>query len=590
MAKFYICLLLFQILAWPLAHGQKIEIKTSDFGILSQASKERISMHYNAGVLFAGETLLYKIYCIDTDLSRLSTLSKVAYLDLMAYDGSYVFRHKIRLNSGQGQGDFFVPSKVPSGNYVLVGYTNWMKNKGEGSFFRLPMTIINPYIETKYLANDTNIDTRDETTVGSKIISRISQGNTSQNVKLSLDTLSFKKREKVSLTISSLEEKIEQGTFSLSVRKVSALDSLSPKTLGKPELSNISDKRLKAKFVYLPELRGELISGSVIYKDSGLPTAGTNISLSIPGQAFVFDVVSTDQKGRFFFNLSSGYDGEIAIIQSLVNSDSLPVEIRVDNPYTDAGLHFELSAFNINSMLKDRIEERSIHSQIENAYSEIRQDTLISAEANYPFFYEENYDIFNLDDYTRFPSVKETFIEIIQYASIRKSGGKMSFSILPSNNLLNSPYPPLVLVDGIQIPNHEDIIAYGARNIQRILIFREKFFYGSKGYQGALVFETVDGDYFEIMNRKGRHIVNLFKPQPRKKYFKQVYEMESIEDTSHIPDYRYQLLWEPNIRFDNSQKTIDFFTSDVSGNFEISLEGFTDEGVPVSIREVIVVE
>lgn len=75
---------------------------------------------------------------------------------------------------------------------------------------------------------------------------------------------------------------------------------------------------------------------------------------------------------------------------------------------------------------------------------------------------------------------------------------------------------------------------------------------------------------------------------PVKKYFNQIYRKENNND--RIPDYRNQLLWKPHIEFNKEELTIDFFTSDIVGDFEISLEGFTLDGQSVSIREVLKVE
>jgi hypothetical protein len=44
------------------------------------------------------------------------------------------------------------------------------------------------------------------------------------------------------------------------------------------------------------------------------------------------------------------------------------------------------------------------------------------------------------------------------------------------------------------------------------------------------------------------------------------------------------------VSLENQETTITFFTSDVSGIFEISLEGFTNGGTPVSLRETFEVK
>jgi len=59
---------------------------------------------------------------------------------------------------------------------------------------------------------------------------------------------------------------------------------------------------------------------------------------------------------------------------------------------------------------------------------------------------------------------------------------------------------------------------------------------------------------------------------------------------NRIPDYRNQLLWIPNFKLDRQEKIIKFFTSDNKGVYEICLEGFTNDGKPVSLKQNITIK
>ena len=43
-----------------------------------------------------------------------------------------------------GQGDFFLPADVVSGNYKIIAYTQWMKNGIDQHYFQSNIVIINP--------------------------------------------------------------------------------------------------------------------------------------------------------------------------------------------------------------------------------------------------------------------------------------------------------------------------------------------------------------------------------------------------------------------------------------------------------------
>ena len=77
----------------------------------------------------------------------------------------------------------------------------------------------------------------------------------------------------------------------------------------------------------------------------------------------------------------------------------------------------------------------------------------------------------------------------------------------------------------------------------------------------------------------------LFKPNESKNYYQQSYEGDLKDDYKRLPDFRYQLIWLPNFNTKNKQEKIQFFTSDITGKFEVSLEGFTNSGKPVSLKK-----
>ena len=77
----------------------------------------------------------------------------------------------------------------------------------------------------------------------------------------------------------------------------------------------------------------------------------------------------------------------------------------------------------------------------------------------------------------------------------------------------------------------------------------------------------------------------LFRPELAKDYFQQDYRYS--ERYKRIPDYRNQLVWEPQFRLDSTSKDFSFYTSDVKGAYEVVLEGFNEQGKPLSLRRVI---
>ncbi|WP_373517044.1 hypothetical protein, partial [Pricia sp.] len=64
-----------------IVHGQTIE--NENLSVYDEIPKENLFVHYNSSVLFSGETLYYKIYCLNAKTANLSSLSKIAYIELV---------------------------------------------------------------------------------------------------------------------------------------------------------------------------------------------------------------------------------------------------------------------------------------------------------------------------------------------------------------------------------------------------------------------------------------------------------------------------------------------------------------------------
>lgn len=124
-------------------------------------SAEYISTHTNTTVLVAGESLLFKIYCVNQSSNTLSQLSKVAYFELVDSDRKTIVQNKILLENGTGQGDYFIPTTIASGNYKLIAYTALMLNNDSLNFSQTDFIIVNPF-EKNLASNSENKIEKDD--------------------------------------------------------------------------------------------------------------------------------------------------------------------------------------------------------------------------------------------------------------------------------------------------------------------------------------------------------------------------------------------------------------------------------------------
>lgn len=568
-------------------HGQNINEK--DFNLnLNEFPQEKVYVHFNTTFLVAGESLFYKIYCLNADTNKLSNLSKIAYVELINSDRNTIFKHKIILKSGLGKGDFFIKASIPSGNYKLIAYTQWMRNKGETTFFQNDVTIINPFRANKRLTVKTEND--QDTIIRNSGFAKdnfkpIIKPIKNEFIGLYTNKKTFGKREKVSLSIKGLKSNLSHGNYSISVKKVNAVDAPS-KTNSKSFIDkNQVKESIKGSIFFLPELRGEIISGSVYFKNTNTTVPNVKVALSIPNKNSIFKIATTNKFGVFYFNINETFNGLNAIIQVIEpKKHDLSIEINKYEPPNYSDLVF--NDFILTPELNDLILKKSISNQIENAYYSVKKDSIQPVKFNTPT-YEVKAKTYNLNDYTKFKTLKETITEVVDAVYLLQKNREHTFHVKFYNNINQNNLLPLVLIDGVIIQNHNSIMDYNARSIKSIKVVRDKYIYGGQLFNGIIAIKTLNGDF--NLSTEGSYVkkIELEKPQINKSYFKQEYRNSNL---GRIPDFRNQLLWHPNLTLNSEEHKISFYTSDNTGNYEISLEGFTENGKPVTIKEFITVK
>ena len=112
-------------------------------GYNKKVLQEKLYMHVDRNFYVAGDILWCKLYVVDAGFHQPLGMSKLAYVEVFDENHSPVLQAKISLEQGKGNGSLFLPVSIPSGNYKIRAYTNWMKNAGPDYFFEKQITIVN---------------------------------------------------------------------------------------------------------------------------------------------------------------------------------------------------------------------------------------------------------------------------------------------------------------------------------------------------------------------------------------------------------------------------------------------------------------
>lgn len=551
---------------------------------------ESIYITPNTNSYLSGETLRYKLFCIDKQNNTATIYSKIAYVELIDQNQKSVFTQKLFLENGTANGDFFIPTTLETGNYKLIGYTKWMLNKINPDFFNIDIYIVNPYESNSKSSNNpirTKI-TEDRKYIDEDLVT--ASNNTNSNLNITITKKTYSNREKIDLKIKTNSDEFVKGSYSLSIRKIDGLlskNKLSFDEYTKANANRKTDNTIDPKNLVLPELRGEIISGKIISKISGSSTENKNISISIPGKNFEVKISKTDSNGHFIFILDKPCTNSNIIIQ-LIDADKENYSIEIDKPktlnYTD--LTFDADPI-YNTNFNKNIKERAISNQIENAYYNITKDSLLAIK-DQKKFYDPLAKEYVLDDYNRFPTLKETAVEIVNEMTYKQSGNKYELHIFDYDKQFELTTPPLVIVDGLLIQDMNELFEYKMSNVYKISVVNRSYYFGTKLFSGLISFTTKNFNY--LSNLSGSFIIKpeILRPLGKKEYYQPDYTNK--DKNSRIPDYRHQLAWLPDLKLNDKENTISFYTSDVNGQFEIVLEGFSELGKSVYIQEIIEVK
>jgi predicted RNase H-related nuclease YkuK (DUF458 family) len=552
--------------------------KDNSITVLNEIDKnlnETIFVSTNTNSFLTGETLFYKIFCVDRLTNMPTKYTKVAYLELINSNKEIVFTHKLFLENGTANSEFFIPTTLETGIYKIVGYTKWMQNKDPEVYFNTDIYIVNPYKEKPITAVDPVTDEKP----------MIESNVTDDNILFEIKNKTFTNREQIELKINTDSDDFRNGNYMISIRKTDTFLSKNKILFSeyqKANRSTVSNNEIVSPDFSFPELRGEIISGRITSINEEIKNK--KIALSIVGKNYDLKLARTDEQGKFIFNLEKSNPNSNVVVQILDNNKE-SYTIELDKPKEVDFSKLAFSNLQFNSESDKNITERLISSQVENAYYNIKKDSLVNPSNSLPFFRSSKE--YKLDDFTRFTTMEETITEVVSGVVYRKDNKNYSLHVYDYDENYESALSPLILVDGLILEDLNEFFASSPKNIYKVNVVKGLYYYGSKSFNGLIAFTTKNGNYETALKESFIIKPYFLRPQSKKEYFQPDYLNNKNLRT---PDYRHQLLWVPNVDLNKANSKFTFYTSDVSGLFEVLLEGFSASGKPVYIKKIIEVK
>ena len=196
-----------------------------------------------------------------------------------------------------------------------------------------------------------------------------------------------------------------------------------------------------------------------------------------------------------------------------------------------------------------------------------------------------------LDEYTRFTTMREVFIEFIIGARFRRNAGKQELSVFVKRGD-NYTYGmmPLVLLDGVPITDHDAIYNYDPLTVERINTYYGPYTLGGYIFDGIIELMTYRRLHENLNLNRSSQIITYEGPQLPYRLNTPDYS-EDKNRRSRMPDGRHTLLWNPDVWTDGKTSIrLPFDTSDLTGEFQATVEGITNDGKFISATSFFKVE
>src|SRR5574344_9549 len=526
--------------------------------------REKVYITTDKSAYVAGDMMWISAFCIDMNTLKPSHFSNIAYVEIHSGD-AMVQTGKVALSNGRGGGRIILSNTLPTGNYKILAYTAQSCNEQDFDYTSDSRTI-----------SIFNTFTSEREPDGVEIVDNVPQ--TLSAAHPGQVTISTGGTSGTSVPITFKNNGTEPVNISVSVYHDDGIQE--PYNAGIASfVNNLRNAPAPGQFVSnrTPEYEGEIIRAKVTGAGAGM-SAMEDICTFISAPGGDQNVYSSviDKDGNTAFYTANIYGRQDVFLEIENPPAGTSPHLELISPFVDVKVS-GVPKLQMSQDYAGALKERSLGMQVEK---------LFEADSLYDFLPISGHHLFTdghiryvLDDYTRFPSMEEVFIEFIAEARVRKIDGKREIQVR-MEDLLNSVYfaqgASLLMVDGVPVLDQDRIFSYDPLLVQYIDIYPYTYFLGMRCFNGVVNLVTYKKNLPSFSMSDNVRIVDYQGPD-----FPMAYTCAGTG--KDYPDYRQTLYWHPSISIEpGASYTIQCKTPAYRGRFNIAVEGLTGNCEPVS--------
>ena len=218
-------------------------------------------------------------------------------------------------------------------------------------------------------------------------------------------------------------------------------------------------------YKFLPEYTGHIITGKITDSATRKPLPSVIVYLSVPGDRTQFYASKSDANGNIRFYTREVYGPGEIILQPEGYSLS-GYNIEINTPFGDQFSKKPAAALQLSAELKNAIEQNSINAQVQRKFFADQLKIYNLPQTDSIAFYGKPDEKYLLDDYTRFTTMEEVLREYVSGALVGRARGKFHLNVIDLVNNRLFKDNPLVLLDGVPVPDMDRIMSYDPLKIR----------------------------------------------------------------------------------------------------------------------------
>ena len=548
-------------------------------------------------IYVSGDKIWCSAFCVDAANGlRPSSLSAIAYVEIVSEDGT-LESGKIALSEGRGAGTIEIPATAPTGNYRIVAYTAYTKNTpgfNPQEHISKTISIFNTSTKERVkngvkILSDSEYDalrtpagtpasTPASTPAGTHPTGTHSSSTYNAGAQPAAGALSIVCHRSAEgyLEVVLTNNSAAPADLSLSLSNRDGI--IPPDNTSIDAFMGAAASAAQAA-AELPEYEGEIIRGRIAgaTTDEIEGLKGRSAFISVPTEKSDLYSSVVDKDGMIKFVTNNIY-GTKEMVCEIEDNDLARCHIELISPFVSPKLK-GIPALQMAPSIKEDLQRRGLSVQLCRSFSADTLASLMPIREN-PLIPSYDAIEYKLDDYKRFPVMRELFIEFINEIKVRRVDGKEQLKVkthLEERVSLFDKNNSLIMVDGIPIFDHSQVIEYDPLLVESVVVYPYKYYTGWRSFCGMANFVTYKKNLPGIKFNDGVRVVQ-FKGCS----YPMAFTCQEIGED--FPDYRELLYWHPQIKLPAGESSA--IKVKIPANVKeirICAEGMMENGTPFSI-------